>query len=258
MTTEPEKPKARGGKERPAALPAAPRKKAAFGEAAPSGQYVVATDTSIHEAIFGDYLLDVTHPYVRKHDAPKNEPTHRLLRIYTLDPEVSKLDGAPARDLPVQRVQPFRGRAALALAGQDDHRRAPVRRARFRGGAGRAGYRSGGPQAGHGLMGFHPPPRPVRLRPGRARREAGASPRQSVSIRSSRRIGQNGEVAFDLNAQVLQKRMIVVDGRELPFYGGSTIVIGPRGEVRYVISKNIDSPRRLARMQQFATSPAGR
>jgi hypothetical protein len=79
-----------------------------------------------------------------------------------------------------------------------------------------------------------------------------------VSLRSSRRVGQNSEIAFDIIAQVLQKRMVDVDGRKLPFYGGSTIVIGPDGEVRYSIVKNLVAERRLPRMQSFARSPRGR
>lgn len=79
-----------------------------------------------------------------------------------------------------------------------------------------------------------------------------------VSIRSSRRIGQGGEVSFDVIAQVLQKRQVDVEGRTLRFYGGSTIVIGPAGELRYVIAKNIESRRRLERMMHYAATPAGR
>lgn len=52
--------------------------------------------------------------------------------------------------------------------------------------------------------------------------------------------------------------MINVEGRSLPFYGGSTIVIGPGGEIRYVIAKSIGSERRLQRMKTFAASDAGR
>jgi hypothetical protein len=94
---------------------------------------------------------------------------------------------------------------------------------------------------------------------GLARTDAtqGIEPAKVVSLRSSRRIGQDGQVAFDIIAQVLQKRMLPVDGRLIPFYGGSTIVIGPRGEVRYVIVKSLDSQRRLDRTQSFATSEAG-
>jgi hypothetical protein len=86
----------------------------------------------------------------------------------------------------------------------------------------------------------------------------GIRPAKVVSIRSSRRVGEDGEVSFDLIAQVLQKRVVTTDGRRLPFYGGSTIVIGPRGEVRYVVAKNCDSASRLQRMEEFATSPHGR
>jgi hypothetical protein len=89
-------------------------------------------------------------------------------------------------------------------------------------------------------------------------RQLGIRPAQVVSIRSSRRIGEDGEASFDLIAQVLQKRDVEIEGRQLPFYSGSTVVIGPRGEIRYVILKNQDSQRRLKRMREFATSPQGR
>jgi hypothetical protein len=64
------------------------------------------------------------------------------------------------------------------------------------------------------------------------------------SIRSSRRIGPDGQIAFDLVAEVTQCRIVERDGKVFPFYGGSTIIIGPDGEVRYVIGKNVkDGPR---------------
>jgi hypothetical protein len=88
-------------------------------------------------------------------------------------------------------------------------------------------------------------------------KQPGIQPPKVVSLRSSRRIGQDGQVAFDVIAQVIQKRMVTVKGRELPFYGGSTIVIGPGGDVRYVISKSLDSQRRLDRMLSFAATPTG-
>jgi hypothetical protein len=88
-------------------------------------------------------------------------------------------------------------------------------------------------------------------------KEQGIEQAKVVSLRSSRRIGQDGQVAFDVIAQVLQKRMVPVSGRTLPFYGGSTIVIGPGGEVRYLVAKSVDSQRRLERMLSFAASEAG-
>jgi len=50
---------------------------------------------------------------------------------------------------------------------------------------------------------------------------------------------------------------MVVDantGLEAKFFGGSTIVIGPRGEIRYVISKSIRRQDRVARQFLFQHS----
>jgi len=69
-------------------------------------------------------------------------------------------------------------------------------------------------------------------------------PPQIESIRSSRRIGPDGQIAFDLVAEVTQKRMVERNGKTFEYYGGSTIIIDPDGEVRYVIGKSVkDGPR---------------
>lgn len=73
------------------------------------------------------------------------------------------------------------------------------------------------------------------------------------SIRTSRRVGPDGQVLFDLIAEVTQRR-IVVDaetGSKTKFVGGSTIIVGPRGEVRYVISKNIRNQSRIGKQLEF-------
>lgn len=73
------------------------------------------------------------------------------------------------------------------------------------------------------------------------------------SIRMARRVGPDQQVLFDLVAEVTQRR-IVADpktGTRTKLMGGSTIVIGPRGEVRFVISKNIRKQERLERQTAF-------
>lgn len=67
------------------------------------------------------------------------------------------------------------------------------------------------------------------------------------SIRSSRRVGPDGQVVFDLVAEVIQRRTVRDErtGKDVAFYGGSTVIIDPRGEVRYVISKRVTNDRRL-------------
>jgi hypothetical protein len=74
------------------------------------------------------------------------------------------------------------------------------------------------------------------------------------SIRSSRRVGPDGQVIFDLIAEVTQTRHCDT----FDFLGGSTIVIGPDGLVRYVISKSVLNESRLQRQREFLASDRGR
>jgi hypothetical protein len=72
------------------------------------------------------------------------------------------------------------------------------------------------------------------------------------SIRSSRRIGPDGQVLFDLIAEVSQCRWINIAGSRQMFLGGATVIIDPMGEIRYIIRKNIVSKSR--RQTQVAYS----
>jgi hypothetical protein len=80
------------------------------------------------------------------------------------------------------------------------------------------------------------------------------------SIRSSRRAGPDRQIVFDLVAEVTQHRL--VRGRngspDFDFYGGSTVILGPKGEVRYVIAKSITNEARLERQRKFITRPGNR
>jgi hypothetical protein len=78
------------------------------------------------------------------------------------------------------------------------------------------------------------------------------------SIRSSRRIGPDGQVAFDLVAEVTQRQTITHKARPMPFLGGATVILGPTGEVRYVISKSVVSPSRISHQTDFVELAAGR
>ncbi|HEX6070778.1 MAG TPA: hypothetical protein VFZ18_13170 [Longimicrobiaceae bacterium] len=71
------------------------------------------------------------------------------------------------------------------------------------------------------------------------------------SIRSSRRVGPQGQVIFDLVAEVTQRRWIVRKGERFGFYGGSTIILGPEGEFRYVIGKGVKNDRRMEDQLRF-------
>jgi hypothetical protein len=70
------------------------------------------------------------------------------------------------------------------------------------------------------------------------------------SIRTSRRVGPDGQIVFDLVAEVIQVRRVQAEGtgpRSKPgfdYYGGSTVIIDPRGQVRYLIRKSVFNPSR--------------
>lgn len=78
------------------------------------------------------------------------------------------------------------------------------------------------------------------------------------SIRTSRRIGPNGNVLFDLVAEITQCRYVRRDGVELRHYGGATVVLDPRGAIRYVVSKSVLNERRLEQHLEWVGSAAGR
>lgn len=79
------------------------------------------------------------------------------------------------------------------------------------------------------------------------------------SIRSARRVGPDGQVVFDLVAEVVQRRVVPPkDGKPaFAFFGGSTIIMGPQGEIRYAISKCVLGTGRLERRRDFLESSAG-
>lgn len=70
------------------------------------------------------------------------------------------------------------------------------------------------------------------------------------SLRSARRIGPSGQVIFDTIAEVVQTCSVRggIRGQEaFDFHGGCTIILGPNGEVRYIIRKSLNDARRLDR-----------
>jgi len=78
------------------------------------------------------------------------------------------------------------------------------------------------------------------------------------SVRSSRRIGPDGQVIFDLVAEVTQSQMVMRNGKCVPFYGGSTIILGPSGDLRYVVSKSVLSKSRIDDQVEFIESDAAK
>ena len=72
------------------------------------------------------------------------------------------------------------------------------------------------------------------------------------SIRPSRRVGPDGQLILDLVAEVTQRRTVEGPaGLSMDVYGGATLILGPGGEIRYVISKDPTSTRRLRRQHAF-------
>ena len=78
------------------------------------------------------------------------------------------------------------------------------------------------------------------------------------SIRTSRRAGPDGQIVFDLIAEVTQTRFVRdrLTGAECPFTGGATIILGPNGECRYVVLKSILNHRRLEEQLDFQRTTA--
>lgn len=79
------------------------------------------------------------------------------------------------------------------------------------------------------------------------------------SIRSSRRIGPSGQIVFDLVAEVTQRRLALdkETGKVCSFYGGATVIIDPKGMIRYAMTKRVTHSQRLAEQREFLKSTQG-
>ncbi len=69
------------------------------------------------------------------------------------------------------------------------------------------------------------------------------------SLRSVQRVSPDGELAFDVVAEITQQRTHRASGAVL--HGGATFIIGPDGEIRYSIVKNVGSRRRMAELIDY-------
>ncbi len=78
-----------------------------------------------------------------------------------------------------------------------------------------------------------------------------------TSIRPSRRVGPDGQVGFDLVAEVTQSCKLVVDGTTIAFRGGATVILDSKGEVRFIVRKRIDKRDRQKEVATFLSSEAG-
>lgn len=81
-----------------------------------------------------------------------------------------------------------------------------------------------------------------------------------ASIRTTRRAGPDGRLVFDLVAEIIQHcRVEAEDGNpEFSVWGGSTVILGPEGEFRYIICKNVTGSDRIRRRLEFMQHPNGR
>ena len=82
-----------------------------------------------------------------------------------------------------------------------------------------------------------------------------APPAQVQSVRVSRRAAPDGRVVFDLVAEVTQTCTIEHEGSIFEMNGGSTVVIDPDGNVRYVIYKKFTSDERRSRQLAAIQGP---
>lgn len=78
------------------------------------------------------------------------------------------------------------------------------------------------------------------------------------SIRSARRVGPDGQIAFDVVGEIVQrKRAYATDGgKSFDFYGGATVLFDASGSVRYIIRKRVDHEIRFKQQADFIARDA--
>lgn len=79
------------------------------------------------------------------------------------------------------------------------------------------------------------------------------------SIRAARRAGPDGQIVFDLVAEITQSRHVNASapGNRHSFHGGSTAIIGPDGKIRYLVLKSVVGAGRAERRLAFIKSESG-
>jgi hypothetical protein len=82
-----------------------------------------------------------------------------------------------------------------------------------------------------------------------------ASPVLVQSVRVARRSAPDGRVLFDIVAEVTQSCTVKRAGDLFEVTGGCTLVIDPRGEVRYAVYKRLDSDDRQRRQHAAMRGP---
>ncbi|MDB5750435.1 MAG: hypothetical protein JWP65_856 [Ramlibacter sp.] len=79
------------------------------------------------------------------------------------------------------------------------------------------------------------------------------------SIRTARRAGPNGQIVFDLVAEITQAMHVAptADGPGFTHHGGCTVLLSPKGEVRYVVLKSVLGAGRVDRRRDFLMTNLG-
>lgn len=79
------------------------------------------------------------------------------------------------------------------------------------------------------------------------------------SIRTARRVGPEGQIIFDQVAEITQLRHVAASAGQpgFCFHGGVTVILGPEGEVRYLVLKSVANAGRVKRRREFLQSEAG-
>lgn len=78
------------------------------------------------------------------------------------------------------------------------------------------------------------------------------------SIRSVRRVGPDGTLACDLIAEITQTRHVRHGAHHFDYAGGSTVIIGADGRIRYAIVKNVAGTDRVEQRRAFILGAGAR
>jgi hypothetical protein len=83
---------------------------------------------------------------------------------------------------------------------------------------------------------------------------------QIESVRTLRRVGPDGQTVFDTVAEILQTRAVRPrDGKPgFDIYGGCTLILDSRGQIRFAILKSVIGERRIDRRLEYLESPASK
>jgi hypothetical protein len=82
-----------------------------------------------------------------------------------------------------------------------------------------------------------------------------AAPPIVQSVRTTRRVGPDGGVLFDLVAEVTQACTVKHNDDLMDFMGGVTLIIDSSGSIRYAIYKRVDSADRQKRQYESINGP---